>query len=344
MESLSPQDINYLLSSILIHTTLMEKQCERINQQISSQHPNITNFQVNPNTFNQCREDILNGQQLAFTRKDYSFDNNLYASIDWGNKRKNQEDSVIILKHPQNPDFKILVVADGMGGLDSGEKASSYITQSITNWFEGLNPQYFAEQNLEALKQCFENEISNISKHLYHTYGGKTSSTFVGAIVAEKETIISHVGDSRAYVYSQGELHQLTEDDSISYDLWKKGAIQQKDDIRFYKKSNVVTKGMGFNEDTIPTTSTISNTNYDTLLLFSDGITDCLSDKDIMAITSNTPTRFLAKTLVDAAKSKNSVQHHLNPDKYNTYILAGKDNTTAAIYDNDNKKEVEEGR
>lgn len=322
----------------------IQSQPKNVIYKIGTQYANqISNLQINSNVFNQCRQDILKGKQIHNRRSDY-FLENMYASIDFGNKRENQEDSVIILNHPSNPNFKMLMVADGMGGMADGEKASFYITASITRWFESLNAQYFAKQNINALKQSFEQTIQSINKMLYATYNGNSSSTFVGAIVTEKETIISHVGDSRAYAYSQGKLYQLTEDDSLSYYLWKNGTIKQKDDIRFHKNSNVATKGMGISENVIPTTNFISNSDYDTLLLFSDGITDCLSDSQIMAITSTTPTKDLAKALVDNAKATNSIQTHLNSNEYNNFIEGGKDNTTAAIYDNHSNNSRNEER
>lgn len=333
--SFSPQDIINVVTSTIMDSIIKEKQSENATQRISTQYANqISNLQINSNVFNQCKQDILEGKQLLNKRSDYSLGNDLYASIDFGNKRENQEDSVIILNHPLNPNFKMLVVADGMGGMSDGEKASSYITACMTRWFESLNAQYFAEQNVNTLKQCFEQEIQSINQMLYATYNRSSSSTFVGAIVTEKETIISHVGDSRAYLYSQGKLHQLTEDHSISYYFWKNGTIKQKDDIRFHKDSNVVIKGMGLSENVTPTTSVISNSDYDVLLLFSDGVTDCLSDSQIMAIASTTPPKDLAKVLVDKAKATNSTQTHLNPYEYNNFIEGGKDNTTAAVYDN----------
>lgn len=345
LDFVSSEDILNIITSMVTNHIITEKEFQEISQNIGKQYANqINNFQINPAAFNKCKQDILQGKQITFQRQDYSLGNDLYASIDMGNKRKNQEDSVIILNHPQNPEFKMLVVADGMGGLAYGEKASYAITSQITNWFESLDPQYFASQNIGYLKQYFEQEIQNINKDLYNTYRGNSSSTFVGAIVADKETIISHVGDSRAYIYAQGKLHQLTEDDSLCYDLWKAGYIVQKDDIRFHKSSNQVRKGMGIDKYVIPTTSIISNSKYDTLLLFSDGITDCLSDTQIMAITSSTSPKDLAKTLVDTAKNNHSYQYHLDPNEYNTHIPGGKDNTTAAVYDKRSKNSREEGR
>lgn len=341
----SPAMLSSIIANTMLNSTIRKKDYQDVSQNIGRQYANqISNFQINPYTFDQCRKDILEGEQISLRRCDYSVGNDLYASIDIGNKRTNQEDSVIILNHPQNPNFKMLVVADGMGGQAFGEQASSLITSRITNWFEGLSPQYFASQNIEYLKQLLNREIQNINQEIYHTYNGVSASTFVGAIVADGQTVISNVGDSRAYIYSHGELRQLSEDDSLSYNSWKSGIIQQKDDIRFHKLSNMVTKGIGLAEEVIPTTSTISNSDYDTLLLFSDGVTDCLSDQQIMAITRTTPPEDLARALVDAAKNNNSEQHHLNPEEYANYIAGGKDNTTAAVYDKRSKNSMDEGR
>lgn len=344
--SVSSQDIAKIIASTFTSQTLEEiaKSTENSSNKISKQYENeISNFHINPYTVNQCKLDLLSSEQQSVRHHDYSL-GDLYVSIDLGNEKENQEDSAIILTHPQNPNFKILVVADGMGGLMAGEKASSFITTQIMNWFEHLDPQYFVAQNIDSLTQRFNEEIQNISNNLYNTYRGNASSTFVGAIVSEENTVISHVGDSRAYIYTKGELHQLTKDDSVCYRLWQGGMIQQKDDIRFHKDSNKVLKGMGFTENVTPTTSILSNSDYDTLLLFSDGVTDCLSDDQIKAITSKTDIRELAKILVNTAKINHSHQNHLPLDTYNSNILGGKDNITAAVYDNHSKNSKDEGR
>ena len=121
---------------------------------------------------------------------------------------------------------------------------------------------------------------------------------------------------------------------NVAYKLWKSGDINQKDDIRFHKDSNRLTKGMGISDDISPKSLVISNNSYDTLLLCSDGITDCLSDHQIKVITQKTSPATLARSLIEAAKHNISIRTDLNSENYNQRISAGKDNLSAAVYDN----------
>ena len=96
----------------------------------------VRNVQVNPHAVNKCLEDIRAGIQVKNKFNDYELSGNLFASQHVGKRRSNQEDSVLIMEHPQNKDFKILVVADGMGGGVDGEKVSTYVVQEIAKWFQ----------------------------------------------------------------------------------------------------------------------------------------------------------------------------------------------------------------
>ena len=348
--ALSPDDICNIIIDTLIDPIIIErenqelqKHCQSLNDKINEKYSEqIQNFQVNPGAINRCKQDIQRGVQQSFKKADYSH-GNLYASIDMGNKRQNQEDSVIIVSHPNIPDFKMMVVADGAGGMAEGEKVSSFITLNIMSWFEQLDSYYFDANNTQFLQEKFNRKITELSATIYENFKGRSSSTFVGAIINEKNTIISNVGDSRAYVYTGGQLHQLTDDDNVAYKLWQLGDIKQKDDIRFHKDSNRIIKGMGIRENIKPTSTIISNSDYDTLLLFSDGITDCLSDDQIKVITQNTKPSELARQLIESAKRNTSINVSLDPHYYNQKISAGKDNLSAVVFDN-HSKEDEDGR
>ena len=309
-----------------------------VNQNLGN---DIQNFNLYPQAFNLCKQDILDGKYFEHQSRDYVVDNELFATIDIGYRRKNQEDAVLILKHPQNPNFKMLAVADGMGGLNNGEHASNLTAQTMLNWFENLNPAYYSSKYTNNLQQYFNQTIASANKKIYDMFQGSAGATFVGAVVNEEDTIISSVGDSRAYVYSGGELTQVTEDESLVQCLFKANDIAQKDDMRFHRRSNVITRHLGQNPTSSvydyiePQTKLIKNRDYDTLLLFSDGVTDCLSDEQIKAITKFTPRGMLAKTLVENAKNTTSYlreELYSNPS-YSPTIPGGKDNTTAAVYD-----------
>lgn len=324
-----------------------EEKYQEVSQRINEKNRNeISSFIINPNTYNLCREHILKGNQFNYNKMDYTNGKDLYASTDVGNVRQNQEDSVIILQHPKNPDFKMLVVADGAGGCAKGEVASSYITKDITEWFENISPQYYDARYISNLQYELNKRIEQINCKLFSKYRNSALSTFVGAIVTDKQTLVTNVGDSRAYIYADGELKQITEDDSFSYKWWKASSdigkgqrIPDKDAVRFHKDSNKITKAVGTGAELYPSSTIISNDLYQTLMLFSDGITDCLSDDQIKAITKFTPRDVLSRSLIENAKVSNSGRRDLDPRFFNQFIKAGKDNATVAILD---KREDEE--
>lgn len=324
-----------------------EEKYQEVSQKINERYGNeISSFIINPNTYNLCREHILAGKQFNYNKMDYTNGKDLYASTDVGNVRQNQEDSVIILQHPENPDFKMLVVADGAGGCARGEVASSFITKDIMEWFENISPQYYDSKYINNLQNELNKRIREIDSKLYSKYRRSACSTFVGAIVTDKQTIVTNVGDSRAYTYANGELNQITQDDNLSYNLWKSNSdigegrrIPDKDAVRFHKDSNKITQAIGMGDELYPNSTIIPNNSYQTLMLFSDGITDCLSDEQIKAITRYTPRDVLSRNLIESAKVCESGRRDLDPRFFNQFIKAGKDNATVAILD---KREDEE--
>ena len=106
--------------------------------------------------------------------------------------------------------------------------------------------------------------------------------------------------------------------------------------MRFHYESNKVTQCLGMDETykkMVPNIYFIDNSDYDTLILVSDGVTDCLSDDQIMIITTKTSREEIAKALVKSALENDSYRNTKNQEKeFVRTIYAGKDNTTAAVY------------
>lgn len=346
INTLSPEKIIGIISDRVALSAINEKTLEAntkyssVQDKINSQYgQKISNFQINPSTVNLCREHILAGKQFSYSHADYHVGKDLQASTDVGLSRKKQEDSVVILTHPANPSLKMLVVADGMGGLENGELASSYVTKSISEWFENISSQYYDSTFIADLSSKLNERLNQINNELVQKFGTKAGSTFVGAIVTDKQTLVTNVGDSRAYVYTKdGNLSQISVDDNVSFNLWKAHIeVPDKDAIRFHKNSNMATQGLGGrNEEVQPHAVAIPNESYQTLMLFSDGITDCLSDDLIKAITKYTPRDELARTLVHNAKYQSSYRTDLDPNAFYQSIKGGKDNSTAAVFDKRN--------
>lgn len=293
------------------------------------------NINVDHLTVNRCMSDLITGAQLKNNHNEYSLDGTLFASQDVG-KRANQEDAVAILVHPENKEFKLLAVSDGMGGIELGDKASLYTIQKISEWFNNLptDAYYYADN----LQKNFNNCIMQISENLYQKFNLHNNTiagaTFVGAIVTNDKTIISSVGDSRAYITNGRNLKLVTRDESIVWPpKFSSDKIPKKylDDLRFIKNSNVITRCIGQHLTYIQSTI-VRNKDYVRLLLFSDGVTDLLDTDRIKIISQQSSPELLTKYLVDEAVTYDAVRSRGGSEYYNERVDAGKDNATAAAF------------
>lgn len=302
---------------------------------------NIKNVRVNHLAINRCLQEVLDGTQIKHQRNEYNLDGTLFATQDIGRYRQNQEDSTLIMNHPQNPNFKILVVADGMGGGEYGEKASNYIVSELSKWFSKLPLTYY--ENYEKLYPEFQSVVQRISQDIYEKYNKRSGrisvgSTLVGAIIGKDITTIINVGDSRAYAIQNGVINLVTEDESRVWDEMKykvrseQRSIRVSDinQLRFARANNEIKNAVGLGELPTPQIKLLYNKSYDKLLLFSDGVHDLLSMDDISVITKTTKPQDLTKAIVNMAISTPAYGY----DEYGQAVKvgAGKDNATAAAY------------
>lgn len=292
----------------------------------------IRRLTVFEQTLNKSRDDIIKGVQLKKENINYYLGKDMFASINIGNGRQSQQDSVLLLRHPNNRDFKMLVVADGVGGYSNGGEASRYTAERIMKWFESLSVNYYYDLN--SLAMMLTRELKKISEELSMFNDGR-ATTFVGAIVGDEQTLIASIGDSRAYLIQNNKLEQITRDDSLVQKYLEKGVIETKDDARFHISANRITQGLGIEDDyrTVrPNLYFRNNDEYDTLILVSDGVSDCLSDDQIMSVSTKTPRDKIAKALVrKALKTEAHRKYKYRKHDFNDVIPAGHDNTSAAI-------------
>lgn len=298
----------------------------------------INKIEVNYKTINACILDILDGTQLKNQRTSYFVDDNLYATQDVGKVRANQEDSVLIMTHPEVPEFKFLVVSDGMGGVEYGEQASNYVVKQLSEWFSSLSKDLYTDPDLVAIR--LNDKIQKISREIYYMFNKEnlcSGATLVAAVVTKEKTIISSIGDSRAYLVNESDISLITKDESAAYltrALEVDSERSKLDDIRFAKNGNIILRCMGMEEVGEPQLYMISNHSYDKLLLFSDGVTDALATDRIRVIAQNSPVSKIADLLVQEAVTQDSIRKQGEDLLHYGKIVAGHDNATAAVYDN----------
>ena len=297
------------------------------------------NIQVNQKATNQCLLDVMSGAQLKNQHNEYGLNGYLYATQDIGKRRSNQEDAVIIMEHPNNPEFKLIAVSDGMGGVELGDKASSYLTQQLAKWFQSLPGDLYGFP-IEVQK-LLNKKIAQISSEINRTYnapynGIRCGATVVSSIVTEEYTINSTVGDSRIYIIKDGKLQLITRDESAVWPPYKDShqiTSEELDDLRFVRNNNEILRCIGQDMDANHIQTTIIPNNcYDKLILLSDGVTDLLSQEQIRVISKNYPTNMITHELVQAAISNLAIRTKGEDELHYGGIAAGKDNATAAMY------------
>ena len=106
--------------------------------------------------------------------------------------RENQEDAGVICEHPLLQDFKLVALADGMGGLKNGEFASALCIGEIYKWFYSLPLVYYNSQYQGNLLSLLQEKINSINQEIQQNYPG-AGTTFVCAITQDVGTLIANV-------------------------------------------------------------------------------------------------------------------------------------------------------
>lgn len=276
---------------------------------------------------NKCEFDILNKSLQNEERKYYSLDN-MDACLHIGNIRKNQEDACLITQKLYDDSICLLSVADGMGGLKNGSLASYIAVKELLLWFKYLDENIiYKENNIFDEIKIFVNYVDD----LIRKNCGEGGSTLSFALILKENTYFLNVGDSRIYYLKNDNLIQISCDHSITYNYYLNGIIKNKEDIKFHKKNHLITSKIGGSKKNVLIDFNIlKNNEYDKIFIFSDGVTDCLSDEQIKLVIKNSHNNY-SSNIIDTVLNTNSYKNFNNDDYYDN-ILGGKDNTTSCCY------------
>lgn len=212
------------------------------------------------------------------------------ALTDVGRVRSHNEDSVLA----QPPLF---VVADGLGGHEAGEVASSIAVQTLLDHA----PRRPDAKALARAVRAANREVIRAAREGMGRSGMGT--TITAAMVDDGNITIAHVGDSRAYLFSDGRLEQITEDHSMVADMVRRGQITEEES-RVHPNRSVITRALGTDPNMVADTYEVEAKPGDILLLCSDGLSGMVDDDTIADILARVadPER-AAQALIDAANA-----------------------------------------
>ncbi|MFT3696466.1 MAG: protein phosphatase 2C domain-containing protein [Kofleriaceae bacterium] len=214
-------------------------------------------------------------------------------------RRDNNEDAVCI-----RPDLGLFVVADGMGGYEGGEVASSLAVDTIetlvrrtqndadVTWPYKLDPSRSIIENEVLVATRLANEQIIARRHGELREMG---STVVVLRLEQDQAVIGHVGDSRLYRLRAGCVTQMTIDHSLTAQLEASGMKPPPD----WQWRHVVTRALGTPTGE-PEVQRVDILDGDTYLLCSDGLSEVLSETQLATLMA-LPVEAACRALVAAA-------------------------------------------
>ncbi len=203
----------------------------------------------------------------------------------------------------------IFVVCDGMGGHAAGEIASKIAVDTILSYFRDRGPvvqdsaflddaPLGARLLAEAVKKANDAILQYADEHKNTTGMG---TTLVAARFADDAFSIANVGDSRIYLFREGQLLQLTEDHSLVMEQVRRGMLTPEEAKRS-SAQNIITRALGTDETTLPDLGQFPAQVGDILLLTTDGVLRHVEDAEISEILLQLPSLEAAcDTLIHAA-------------------------------------------
>jgi len=213
---------------------------------------------------------------------------NWVALTDIGRVRALNEDSVLA----QPPLF---VVADGLGGHEAGEVASSIAVETLRDHA----PRRPDSKALVRAVRAANREVIRAAREGYGRQGMGTTMT--AAIVEGTHVAIAQVGDSRAYLLHEGVLTRVTEDHSMVADMIRRGQLTIAES-RTHPNRSVITRALGTDPNMFADAYQFDAEPGDRLLLCSDGLTTMLEDDAIAeALAAYRDPAIAARMLIDAA-------------------------------------------
>jgi PPM family protein phosphatase len=202
-----------------------------------------------------------------------------FGVTDTGRVRQNNEDALLV---GEGEDETLFVVADGIGGFEAGEVASSLAVDVLKN----LQPD-----------ESFKAAIAEANRRIVAAGRGDEKLSGMGTTVVairfggtQREPVaeVAHVGDSRAYLMRGGDMNAITEDHSLVAELVRSGDLT-RDQAAEHPQKNLITRALGADEEVDVDTTILPIEAGDRILLCSDGLSDMVSEAEISELLADAP-------------------------------------------------------
>lgn len=227
------------------------------------------------------------------------------ARTDVGRLRENNQDAYLVAE-------PLYGIADGMGGHAAGDVAAQTAVSTVRSLLESNPPKgpddlarYLEKANASVWRKATEDaDLQGMG------------TTFTLIHIDGDTAALGHVGDSRAYMFREGRLRQITKDHTLVQRMVDEGRIRAEE-AAHHPQRNVISRALGIDNEIEVDVSTVALHAGDRLLICSDGLTSMLSDERIASmLQGDLDPDALAERMITAANE-----------------AGGEDNITVVILD-----------
>ena len=223
---------------------------------------------------------------------------NSFAQTDLGLVREGNEDSALISEN-------LIAVADGMGGHAGGEVASAIAINSLAELLSVLDS---TEIDLDSKDDLFVNITHQIDAKILQSSKDDPELSGMGTTltalnISENNVGLLHVGDSRCYRYRDKKLEQLSIDHTVMQELIDQGRLSP-DEVASHPQRSLLTQALMGDSGITPILINFQIKSGDKFLLCSDGLTNVLSNYEILKIIEANSDEEVIPALIAAVKEK----------------------------------------
>ena len=210
----------------------------------------------------------------------------IVAKTDIGKKRSSNQDSYASGELPGGVGWAI--VCDGMGGAYGGDIASATAVRIIS---EEMIAAYDSCMGTASIRQMLCEAIQNANDKLYEMAGANPifngmGTTVVVTVMDRENAYIAHAGDSRAYLLRAGTIRQITKDHSVVQEMVESGQLSPEMAVSHPNK-NLITRAVGAEPQIKAAFTSLPLEAGDAVLMCTDGLTNFVSDAEILRIVSD---------------------------------------------------------
>ena len=214
----------------------------------------------------------------------------IYSATDVGQKRKMNQDYVFVSQEPVGNLPNLFAVADGMGGHNAGDYASSHAVQILVDEIRGdadFNPIKVIRHAIETANT----EIIEQAQKDEHLRGMGT--TMVVSTIVGHYAYIANVGDSRLYVI-QDHIRQVTKDHSLVQEMVRMGELKPEE-ARNHPDKNIITRALGAERTVDIDFFDLKLEPGSTILMCSDGLSNMVEDQKLEEVILKPDTELAEK-------------------------------------------------